>query len=209
MPTATRASPAPVFKDVDGLVVEVDVTNSGSLAGKEIVQVYVHDRQASLPRPEKELKGFAKVALQPGETKTVRIALDFRAFAFYHPRYGQWIAEDGEYDLLIGASSADIRCVLAATLQSSAELPCVLDMESTVREWLADRRGRALIEPLMQQITGVFATTEESNIGMDMAGFVYEMPPVALLNFNSTALPASPEAMIDDLLAKAHARTGL
>ena len=72
--------------------------------------LYVHDRQASLVRPPKELKGFAKVALQPGENQTVTIALDFRAFAYYHPAYKQWITESGEFDLLIGASAADIRC---------------------------------------------------------------------------------------------------
>ena len=67
------------------------------------MQVYVHDRQAGLVRPPKKLKGFAKIALQPGETSTVTIALDFRAFAYYHPAYKQWITESGEFDLLIGA----------------------------------------------------------------------------------------------------------
>ena len=90
-----RASAA-IFKDVEGVTVSVDVTNTGCAAGKEIVQVYVHDRESGLARPEKELKGFAKVALAPGETKTVTIPLDFRAFAYYHPGYGQWIAEPGE-----------------------------------------------------------------------------------------------------------------
>jgi beta-glucosidase len=69
------------FKDVDGVTVMVDVTNTGKTAGKEIVQVYVHDQESGLIRPEKELKGFDKVELQPGETKTVSIQLDFRAFA--------------------------------------------------------------------------------------------------------------------------------
>ncbi len=100
------------FKDVDGLTVSVDVTNTGKMAGKEIVQVYVHDQKSGLVRPPKELKGFAKVELQPGETSTVSIELDFRAFAYYHPEYKQWITEDGEFDILIGASSADIRCTL-------------------------------------------------------------------------------------------------
>lgn len=63
------------FQDVDGLMVSVDVTNTGAAAGKEVVQVYVHDKEARLIRPYKELKGFAKVALQPGETKTVQIPL--------------------------------------------------------------------------------------------------------------------------------------
>ena len=100
---------AATFKDVDGLTVSVDVTNTGSMAGKETVQVYVRDQKSGLVRPDKELKGFAKVELQPGETQTVTIQLDVRAFAYYHPGYHQWITEDGAFDILIGASSADIR----------------------------------------------------------------------------------------------------
>jgi len=100
---------AHTFKDVDGLAVTVDVTNTGKFAGKEIVQVYVHDQKSGLVRPPKELKGFAKVELQPGETKSVSIRLDFRAFAYYHPEYKQWITEDGDFDILIAASAADIR----------------------------------------------------------------------------------------------------
>ena len=123
------------------MTVSVDVTNTGAVAGKEIVQVYVHDRKSGLVRPPKELKGFAKVELQPGETKTVTIALDFRAFAFYHPGYEQWITEDGEFDILIGASAADIRCTGDVTLHSTLELPCLLNRESTVRE-MAGRSGR-------------------------------------------------------------------
>ena len=77
------------FKDKDGVTVTVDITNSGKLTGKEIVQVYVHDQRSGLIRPEKELKGFAKVELQPGETKSVSIQFDFRSFAYYHPKYKQ------------------------------------------------------------------------------------------------------------------------
>jgi len=69
--------------------VSVDVTNTGIMAVAEVVQVYVHDAKSSLVRPEKELKGFAKLELQPGETRTVSVKLDFRAFAFYHPAFKQ------------------------------------------------------------------------------------------------------------------------
>ncbi|HEX7599880.1 MAG TPA: glycoside hydrolase family 3 C-terminal domain-containing protein, partial [Polyangia bacterium] len=112
---------AATFKDADGLTVSVDVTNTGKVAGKEAVQIYVHDQKSGLVRPHKELKGFAKVELQPGETKTVSIRLDFRAFAYYHPAYRQWITEDGDFDILIGASAADLRASLAVTLQSTLD----------------------------------------------------------------------------------------
>jgi beta-glucosidase len=91
------------------LTVTVDVTNNGARAGQEVVQLYVRDPRASLARPEKELKGFAKVALEPGETQTVSLSLDMRALAYYNDARAAWVAEAGEFEVLVGASSADIR----------------------------------------------------------------------------------------------------
>jgi beta-glucosidase len=196
----------PTFRDVDGVVVSVDVTNSGQVAGKEIVQVYVHDRRSSLARPPKELKGFAKVALQPGETRTVSIPLDFRSFAAYHPGYAQWVAEDGEFDILIGASSADIRCTLSATLQSTLELPSLLDRESTLAEWIADPRGQhvlgSFLQQLNEQIKASFSGGGTEEIGMDPLSFMKDMPLVSLLNLFGDDLPVSPEEMVDGFLAQ-------
>ncbi len=84
------------------------LTNIGERPGKETAQLYVRPRGPSRDRPVKELKGFAKIALAPGESRTVRIELDERAFAFYDPARKRWIAEPGAYDLLIGGSAADI-----------------------------------------------------------------------------------------------------
>jgi beta-glucosidase len=207
------------FKDVEGLTVSVDVTNTGSYAGKEIVQVYVHDRQSSLVRPYKELKGFAKVALQPGETRTVSIPLDFRAFAFYHPEHKQWITEDGEFDILIGASSADIRYSLAVTLQSTLDLPCILDKESTLSEWMADPRGKQVLGPMYEQMEAqarkIFGGQDrygdqkgkkEDNLGMgDIMDMMNDMPLVSVLMFQRNALPVPPEEMVEGLLQQAHA----
>ncbi len=89
--------------------VAVTVKNAGAMAGQETVQVYVHDAQSSLQRPVKELKGFAKVALHPGEAKTIEFELNERALSFYNPDRKQWVAEPGEFEVLIGSSSRDIR----------------------------------------------------------------------------------------------------
>jgi beta-glucosidase len=89
--------------------VSVTVKNNGSRAGKEVVQLYVSDRQSSLPRPVKELKGFKKVELQPGEGQVVSFSLDRRAFSFYDPYQSKWVAEPGEFAVLVGSSSHDIR----------------------------------------------------------------------------------------------------
>jgi beta-glucosidase len=209
--TFTYSNPAvsaTTFKDVDGLTVSVDVTNTGNRVGQEVVQLYVHDRESSLVRPPKELKGFAKVELQPGETKAVTFLLDFRAFAYYHPGYRQWFTEDGEFDLLIGASAADIRCTQTVTLQSSLELPSILNSESTVREWLADRRGKVVMEPLYRQMIDqtamVMGSSEDEGpaIGMDMEGVLLDLPLLSLLHFQESLLSQSPEEMVDDLLGQ-------
>ena len=94
---------------VDADDVAVDVTNTGDRTGAEVVQLYVRDVEATVRRPEKELKGFAKVVIEPGRTERVHFTLDDRAFAFWDPRSGGWRVEPGEFELLVGASSADIR----------------------------------------------------------------------------------------------------
>ncbi|HEX8834063.1 MAG TPA: glycoside hydrolase family 3 C-terminal domain-containing protein, partial [Abditibacteriaceae bacterium] len=91
------------------LTVEFDVTNVGAREGGEVAQVYVHDVQSSLPRPLQELKAFQKVFLQPGEKRTVRLTLDYRAFAFYNPEQRGWLAEAGDFTIRVGSSSRDIR----------------------------------------------------------------------------------------------------
>jgi beta-glucosidase len=201
------------FKDVDGLTVTVDVTNTGKFAGKEIVQVYVHDQTSGLIRPEKELKGFAKVELQPGETRSVSIQLDFRAFAYYHPEYNQWITEDGEFEILIASSAADIHEALKVTLESTLDLPCILDKESTVREWMADPRGQAAFGTFYAQIESqsrkMFGGSEErygneGTIGMDIMEMFNDMPLVSVLMFQQDTLTMPAEEIVDGLLMQAH-----
>jgi beta-glucosidase len=199
---------AQTFKDVDGLTVTVDVTNTGKLAGKEVIQVYVHDHKSGLLRPPKELKGFAKVELQPGETKTVTISLDFRAFAYYHPGYMRWITEDGEFDILVGASSADIRNIQKVQLESTLKLPSLLKRDSTLREWLEDPRGQAVLTPMVQQMTSqmqaILGGAGSEGIGMDLSGFMMDMPFTDMLHFFGGSLPNSPEDIVDGLLARVH-----
>jgi beta-glucosidase len=201
---------ASTFNADDGLTVSVDVTNTGKAAGKEIVQVYVHDQKSTLVRPVKELKGFAKVELQPGQTKTVKIALDFRAFAFYHPAYRRWIAEDGQFDILIGASSADIRFTETVTLQSNPALPSILNRTSTMREWLNDPLGKVVAEQEIEELRSLMARqfgmreSESQALGMDMMHFMLDMPLINLFEFNEDSLPVPPDHLIDSLLAQVY-----
>jgi beta-glucosidase len=88
--------------------VSCELENLGGMAGKEVVQLYVRDLESSLVRPPKELKAFKKVMLQPGETKTVEFELDRRSFAFYDDAKAEWVAEPGDFEILIGSSSRHI-----------------------------------------------------------------------------------------------------
>jgi beta-glucosidase len=194
------------FTDKDGLVVQVDVTNTGDVPGKEIVQVYVHDCESTLDRPPKELKGFAKVELEPGQTKTASISLDFRSFAYYHPQYHTWITEDGDFDILFGASSADIRQSARTSMKSTMELPCLLSRESTIKEWLEDPRGAVVFQPMYDQIHSglekMFGGDE--SIGIEVTDMIVDMPLISLLLFQQSALTMPAEDIVDGLLQQAH-----
>ena len=105
--------------DGDVLDVSVTVSNTGTRAGEDIVQLYVRDVVSSVFKAEKELKAFQKVWLQPGESATITFTLDRRAFAYYAVATHDWIVESGAYDILIGASSRDIRLHETVTVHSS------------------------------------------------------------------------------------------
>lgn len=117
--------------------VSVTVANTGARAGAEVVQLYVGDPVASVYRPLQELRGFVKVSLEPGERREVKIPLDARAFSYWHPARREWVVEGGEFELLVGASSRDIR--LTATVKlAGGEVAAPLAVDSTFGEFLAD-----------------------------------------------------------------------
>jgi beta-glucosidase len=89
-------------------VVWVDVTNTGDRRGREVVHLYVRPADAAAPRPDRELKAFAKVTLDPGETTTVTLELDERAFAYWDTQRHAWHAPSGAYEILVGSSSRAI-----------------------------------------------------------------------------------------------------
>ena len=99
--------------------VTLTVTNTGSCAGAEVVQLYVAKPDAKIFRPAKELKGFTKVYLAAGESKTVTIPLDDKAFRYWNVATHRWEVEGGSYQLLAGASSADIRLTTAVTVEGT------------------------------------------------------------------------------------------
>jgi beta-glucosidase len=90
------------------VTVAFDVSNTGKRQGAEVAQLYVGDGHAPVPRPVKELKGFAKVSLAPRETKRVQITLDRRALSYFDETAKQWTAEPGDFDVLVGSSAQHI-----------------------------------------------------------------------------------------------------
>ena len=110
----------------DGLTVSLKVKNTGDVAGAEIVQLYVQDVESTIFRPVKELKGFKKVFLEVGEEKEVEFTLDSRAFAYYNVLVNDWHVESGDFNILVGASSQDIRLedtVNVTSANPDAEIP--------------------------------------------------------------------------------------
>lgn len=99
-----------VTAEPEQVVVSVEVTNTGSFAGAEVVQLYIGHRNSAIYRAEKELKGFEKVFLLPGETKKVTVMLGSRAFAYYDTGFKNWNVEPGVYTISVGHSSRDIAC---------------------------------------------------------------------------------------------------
>ena len=97
------------LKENGTLTLKVKVTNTGDRAGAEVVQLYISDAESSLPRPEKELKGFDKVYLQPGESAEVSFTIDASLLKFYDPSVPGWKAEKGSFEALVGSASDDIR----------------------------------------------------------------------------------------------------
>jgi beta-glucosidase len=90
------------------VTVEFQITNAGDREGAEAAQIYVQELKPSVSRPLKELKGFTKVSLKPGESRKVSVRLDQAAFAFYDPDKKGWVAEKGDFEILVGGSSQDI-----------------------------------------------------------------------------------------------------
>jgi beta-glucosidase len=126
------------------VTVSASVANTGQRAGAEVVQVYVGDVEASVSRPLRELKGFAKVFLEPGETQQVSCQLDERAFAFWSARFQRWVVEPGEFMIAVGNSSRHL--VATETISIDApRLSLPLGPGSTLHEWLADEHGRELL----------------------------------------------------------------
>lgn len=176
------------MKDTDTLTVSVDITNTGKRAGKEIVQLYVADRTGSADRPVRELKNFAKVSLEPGETKTVRMELNKRSFAWYNVKLHDWYAASGTYEIQIGKSSREIVLCDTVELTTDVKVPMEIHKNTTVGHLMSNPdMAQVLQEALSEMMStmgagGGEASTEAISPEM-IRGMMESMPLRGLRSF--------------------------
>ncbi|WFA83443.1 beta-glucosidase [Paenibacillus amylolyticus] len=176
--------------DQDEVNVQVRVTNTGDRAGKEIVQLYVSDIESTVIRPVRELKGFAKVALEPGESKVVSFTLNKRSFAYYNVDMKDWHVETGEFEIQVGSSSRDIHVYTRVNVESTATFLPTYTRNSTLGDIQRDPTHKQLLDQALQQFQ------EASGFGGDDAGghadmmdaMMKYMPLRALVAFSGGAM---------------------
>ena len=141
---AVKVTGTPASRDLR-VAVQVTVRNTGDRAGCEVVQVYVGNAPASVPRPPRELRAYAKVRLEPGESRVVTLPLDARAFAFWSEAHGRWVVESGTYTIEAGPNSRDLPLVQDLRLDVPP-LRTRLHAESSIAEWMADTEAWAALQ---------------------------------------------------------------
>lgn len=182
--------------------VECRVQNTGGMAGKEVVQLYVQDEVSALIRPVKELKGFAKVALQPGETKTVTFVLEARDFSYFDPKQNRWVAETGAFTIMVGSSSRDIRLSGRVEMVFEPAPAPELGLYSLINEWISAPRSREVllrfIEEMNRHITDKIALDDQS------LAFLGDFPLVKLIQLYGQEMleDRSPESVVQELIAE-------
>lgn len=151
--------------DQDSIIVTCKVKNTGRCAGKEVVQLYISQPDSEVMRPVRELKGFQKISLKPGEEKEVTFILDGRAFAYYEEKIHDWYVQSGNFVIEIGSSSRDIRMKENIEIESTVELPVVYTENSTIKDLTRTKRGQAI---LSQLLGGMGTAREHEAVNKDM-----------------------------------------
>ena len=182
------------MQDTENLTVSVTVKNAGTRAGKEIVQLYVRDIESSVNRPDKELKGFEKIALEPSESKTITFTLGKRAFAYYNTELSDWYVESGAFELLIGSASSDIRLSAQVEITSTQTIKQTFHRNSTIGDIMGLQAG----QEIAKQLSMFEPQTSEEPSDMMKAMMKY-MPLRALLNFGGERFS---EEMLEGIIRK-------
>ena len=197
------------IQDTDKLTVTVTAKNTGAVPGKTVVQLYVGKGQTDqVIRPVRELKGFDKVFLNPGESKDVSFTLDKRSFAYWNDELGDWHVETGEYTVSIGYSSRDLAVCAAVKVNSTVKIPTYYTLDTIFMDLMADPEAVKALAPILDAIKKALvpgsddktaaaseAITEEMNLAM-----LNYMPLRGILSFGGGAIsPEAIEAILDKL----------
>ncbi|MBR1751198.1 MAG: glycoside hydrolase family 3 C-terminal domain-containing protein [Ruminococcus sp.] len=181
----------------DILTVTVTVKNTGKYDGKETVELYVRDTHSSVSRPEKELKGFEKVFLKAGESKRVVFKLDWRAFAYFNTCINDWYVEYGQFDILVGASSQDIRQSACVYVESDNVIPMKFTLDSLGGEVLSFPEGRKIFGDVLSRVNLGFDSNQTGeNAELAMQSMFNDMPLHAMVSF------VNDESITRELLSK-------
>jgi len=189
------------IKDTETVSVTVNVKNIGSTAGKEIVQLYIKDIESTMIRPEKELKGFEKVELQPGEEKTVNFTLNKRSFAYYNVELKDWHVETGEFEILVGKSSREIVLQDNVYIQSATIIRKPVHRNTLLGDIFADPIlapiAKGLMEKALKDSPFGSMTEGDSDASEMMDAMLNYMPLRALVNFSAGAFT---EEMLSEII---------
>lgn len=170
------------IKDTEKLTVTFDVTNTGKIAGKEVAELYVGMKNSNVIRPVKELRGFEKIELNPGETKSVSFNLCKRAFSYYNTQIHDWYAQTGDYDILIGKSSRDIVLSESVHVESTVKLPIKLTVNTTFGDLIEIPEAAEILRPLLIKLKSAIGV-QKSDAKDDDLGAISDDMTNAMLKY--------------------------
>ena len=187
------------MSDSEIVNVAVKVKNTGKLKGKEIVQLYIRDVKSSVIRPEKELKGFAKIELEPGEENTVTFTLGKRAFAYYDVDIKDWQVESGDFEILVGGSSKDITLRETISIKSGTTIKKKYSRNSIIGDLMDDPVGAKIARQIldtMKKNTSTYSGIMKEDPEF-LEAIVRNMPLRSLIIFGEGAIK---EEMINEAI---------
>ncbi len=193
------------INDTDTLTVTVTVKNTSKRFGKAVTQLYVGDIESTVFRPVRELKGFEKTALEPGEAKDISFTLDKRAFAYWNEQIHDWHVETGEFRIEIGNSSRDIRLTDTVNVQSSVVIPVKYTQDSAIGDVLENPAAAKKFKELLKDAApfgGGLSSSDSASEAINdemMRAMMYESPLRSSVTFLGSATPEQLENLLNAL----------
>lgn len=184
-----------------GVTVSFQLKNTGKRKGKEVVQLYVHDEECTWTRPEKELKAFVKIELEPGEKRKITFDLEERDFSYYNTKYNRWVAETGYFQISLGSSSKDIRITERLHCDFGKE-EITFHKFSLLSEWMSDPAAKAELEKCLNDMNE--HVTDKVYLNEEFVGFWEDFPMIKVFQMfgQQWMNERSPDEVIHELIAR-------